>query len=288
MEERAPKNQWLERIMEQAQNLPPFPDVVQKLIPLLKNMAPVKEIEEVIKYEPVIASRVISISRSPYFARMRTVNSLKDAIVVLGQKNLIQVVTAACAARYFMGTAEGYDLREGEIWEHAVGVALMTEIVGERLGRKNIFVVYTAGLLHDIGKTVLNFYVKEEFESIIGKVKKERKCFLDAEREVLGIDHQQLGGLIAKRWNFPDAIVAAIRFHHDPNKAHEKYRDMAKIVYVANRMVSSIGIGCGVDGFVQPNRDEVFRELGITARMIGEMLAKFGDVFRDVKNFLSN
>ncbi len=286
--ERRDQRGWVDRIIAQAQSIPPFPEVVQKLMPLLRDLAPIKQIEDVIKYEPVIASKVISISRAPYYARMRTVKSLRDAIVVLGQRQLIQVVTAACAAKYFRGSIEGYDLREGELWEHAVGVALMTEIIGERLQRKNLLTLYTAGLLHDIGKTVLHFYVKEEFEHIIRRVRENRENFINAEREVLGIDHQQLGGLIAKRWNFPDAVVAAIRFHHEPKKAVDKYQDIAKIVYVANRMVSAVGIGCGVDGLVNPNRDEVFDELGITSRMIEELLARFGDSFREMKDFLAS
>jgi putative nucleotidyltransferase with HDIG domain len=236
----------------------------------------------------VIAAKVLSIARSPYYARLRNVESLRDAIVVLGQKQLIQVVMAACAAQYYRGAMEGYDLREGELWEHAVGVALMTEIIGERLNRQNLLSLYTAGLLHDIGKTVLHFYVREEFDRIINEVKKNKKTFLDAEREILGIDHQQLGGLIAKKWNFPDAVTAGIRFHHNPKKAADKYRDIANILYVANRMVSSIGIGCGIDGFLNPNQDEVFNDLGITSRMIEELLAKFGDAFKDIKEFILN
>lgn len=288
MDEQKDSQVWVDRIIAQAQRLPPFPDVVHKVMPLLRDMAPVKQIEEVIKYEPVIAARVLSIARSPYYARLRKVESLRDAIVVLGQKQLIQVVMTACSSQYFRGSMEGYDLREGELWEHAVGVALMTEILGERLSRQNVLTLYTAGLLHDIGKTVLHFYVKEEFERIIVEVKQNRKRFIDAERETLGIDHQQLGGLIAKKWNFPDAVVTGIRFHHSPKKSSDKYRDIANILYVANRMVSSIGIGCGIDGFLNPNQDEVFDELGITSRMIEKLLADFGDAFKDIKEFILN
>lgn len=287
-EEKKSNHLWIDRIVAQAQRLPPFPDVVNKLMPLLRELAPIKQIEEVIKLEPVIASRILMISRSPYYARFRKVESLREAIMVLGQKQLIQVAMTACAAQYFRGSMDGYDLREGELWEHAVGVALMAEIIGERLKRQNILTLYTAGLLHDIGKTVLNFYVKEEFEQIITMVRQNRKRFLDAEREVLGIDHQQLGGLIAKKWNFPDSVIAGIRYHHEPKKAAEKHRDISKILYVANRMVSSVGIGCGIDGFLNPNRDEVFNELGMTSKMVEELLAKFGDAFKEVKTFIFN
>ncbi|SFN07422.1 HDOD domain-containing protein [Thermodesulforhabdus norvegica] len=277
----------VKQIIAHADQLPPFPDIVQKVMPLLQRMAPVRQIEEVIQYDPAIAARVIAISRSPYYARRHSVGSLRDAIVALGQKQLIQVVMAACAARYYQGRMEGYDLREGELWEHAVGVAIMTTIVSERLNRKNILTLYTAGLLHDIGKTVLHFYVKDDFEKIISLVKNKSLHFLDAEREVLGIDHQQLGGIIAKKWNFPEPVVAAIRYHHEPLKVAPKYQEITKIVHVANIMVAAMGIGCGVDGMIQPHRDQVFQELKITTRMSEEMLAEFGDQFRALREFLS-
>ncbi len=280
-------DKYLKRIIEQAESLPPFPNVVQKVMPLLQAMAPVKQIEQVIQYDPAIASRVIALSRSPVYARRHSIGSLRDAIIALGQRDLIKVVLAACSARYFQGATEGYDLREGELWEHAVGVALMTEILAAFLNNKNVFTLYTAGLLHDIGKTVLHFYVKDQFENIINLVKNKNMHFLDAEREVLGIDHQQLGGLIAKKWNFPDAVVAAIRFHHEPKKAAVRFQEITKVVHVANMMVSAVGIGCGVDGFSQPGRDEIFREMGITSKKVSELLAEFGDRFKAIKEFLN-
>lgn len=277
----------VKQIISHADQLPPFPSIVQKVMPLIQQMAPVKQIEEVIQYDPAIAAKVIAMSRSPYYARRHTVGSLRDAIVALGHKQLIQVVMAACTSRYYKGSMEGYDLREGELWEHAVGVAIITNILAVRLNRKNVFTLYTAGLLHDIGKTVLNFYVKDQFEQIISCVKKYNKHFLDAEREILGIDHQQLGGLIARQWNFPELIVAAIMFHHEPEKPAMKYQEITKIVHVANIMVSAMGIGCGVDGMIQPNQDKVFRELRITTRMAEEVLAEFGDQFKALREFLS-
>ena len=225
-------------------------------------------------------------SRSPIYARRHSIGSLRDAIIALGQKELIKVVLAACSARYFKGSTEGYDLREGELWEHAVGVAIMTEILASFLNNKNVFTLYTAGLLHDIGKTVLHFHVKDQFENIIKLVKDKNMHFLDAEREILGIDHQQLGGLIAKKWNFPDVVVAAIRFHHEPTKAAIKFQEIAKIVHLANIMVATMGIGCGVDGLTQPGEEAIFKEMGITSKKISELLAEFGDRFKAIKDFL--
>jgi len=280
-------SQILEKVLASAEKLPPFPDVVGKVMPLLQRMAPVNEIEAVIKFDQAITARVLTLSQSPYYTRRQPVHSLRDAIVCLGQRQLVQVITIACSARYFRGDGSGYDLKEGELWQHAVAVALMAELVAQRAGREDLFVVYTAALLHDIGKTLLNLYVKDYFDTILPLIQKEKLPFVDAERQVLGIDHQELGATIARRWRFPPEVVTAIGYHHYPREAKE-HREVAATVYVANRMVSAMGIGCGVDGFLQPNQDEVFVELGLTTRMVEQFMANLLVVLDETKAFLAD
>jgi putative nucleotidyltransferase with HDIG domain len=276
-----------EKLLASAEKLPPFPDVIGKLMPLIQNMAPVNQIEAVIKYDQAITARVLALSQSPHYARRQSIRSLRDAILCLGQRQLIQVVTIACSARYFKGDGSGYDLREGELWEHSVAVALMAELVVQRTGHQDSFTVYTAALLHDIGKTLLNLYVKDYFDAILPLIQKDKMRFVNAERQVFGIDHQQLGAMIARRWHFPSEVVTAIRYHHHPREAKEN-RDVAAAVYVANRMVSGIGIGCGLDAFLQPNQDEVFVELGITTRMVEKFMADLVDAMEEAKAFLTD
>jgi putative nucleotidyltransferase with HDIG domain len=280
-------SQVLDQVLASAQKLPPFPEIVGKLLPLIQKMAPVNEIEAVIKYDQAITAKVLALSQSPYYARRQPIRSLRDAIVVLGQKQLIQVITIACSARYFRGDGSGYDLREGELWQHSVAVALMAEIVAQRTGQQDAFAIYTAALLHDIGKTLLSLYVKDYYDVILPLVHKEKLRFVEAERRVLGIDHQELGATIARRWRFPPGVTTAIAFHHYPNEAKE-FREVAATVYVANRMVSAMGIGCGLDGFLQPNQDDVFLELGLTTRMVEQFMATLHGALEETKAFLAD
>lgn len=276
----------LEKVLASAEKLPPFPDVVGKVLPLIQRMAPVNEIETVIKLDQAITARVLAMSQSPYYAVRQPVRSLRDAIISLGQRQLIQIITLACSSRYFRGDGSGYDLREGELWQHAVAVALMAELVAQRTGLGDPFAVYTAALLHDIGKTLLSLYVKNYYDAILPLVQNEKLPFVEAERRVFGIDHQSLGATIARRWRFPPGVITAIGYHHYPNEASDS-REIAATVYVANRMVSAMGIGCGLDGFLQPNQDQVFVELGITTRMVEQFMATLLVALEDTRAFLA-
>lgn len=274
----------LPEILAAAEKLPPFPDIIWRVTPLIRRMAPVAQIEEVIKYDQAITARILAVSQSSQYSR-RGGGSLREAITTLGDDQLLEVIITACASRYFTGNASGYDLREGELWEHAVSVGLLAEIVARRLGWKNTLTAYTAGLLHDIGKTVLNYHVKTYFKDILALVRDNKKSFLEAERDVLGIDHEQLGGIIAKSWRFPNDITTAIEYHHRPSEAKE-HQPIASLIYVVNRMVSALGIGCGVDGFLQPNQDQAFLQLNITSRMVEEFLIELVEAQERTKQFL--
>lgn len=275
----------LAKIIESAERLPPFPDIVWKVAPLIRRMAPLHEIEAVIKFDQVIAAKVLAMSQSPLYTRKKGVSSLQDAIVALGDQQLLVVILTACSSRYFADDASGYDLRTGELWDHAIAAGLMAEIVSRHLGLKNTLTAYTAGLLHDIGKTVLTFHVKTYFESILSTVKEHKISFIEAEQKILGIDHEQLGALIARRWRFPADVATAIGNHHRPLEV-EEHADLTALVYVVNRMVSAMGIGCGVDGFLQPNQDKVFMRLGITTQLADRFLVQLMEKYEQARQFL--
>ena len=274
-------------VLQAARKIPAFPDVVWKVMPLLRKMAPPEQIESVIKYDPALTAKVLAISRSPHYARLSKVNSLRDAIVRLGQQQLIQILMTACASRYFNIRGEGYELAEGELWEHALATALIAEKIGRTLQRKNLMTIYMAALLHDIGKTVLTFYVSNYSSAISSLVEKEGLTFLEAEQRVIGIDHQALGGIIAREWRFPADIVIPIEHHHSPEKV-EEHRDVVEIVYLANRLVASLGIGAGLDGFLQFNQDHTFESLGITPRMAEQFMVDVVEMMDEVRHFLGD
>jgi len=275
----------LEDILATAEKLPPFPDVIWKVMPLVQKMAPVGEIEAVIKYDQALTARILSLSQSAYYGRRHGISSLRDAIVLLGGQTLLQVIMTACASRYYQVKVTGYDLREGHLWQHSVATALAAEMLARHLKQKRALTIYTAALLHDIGKTVLDLYLKVHLHCSLSEVKKEGMGVLDAERSVLGIDHQKLGEIIGARWRFPPEVVAGIGYHHTPDKLVE-YRDVATTVYLANRIVRTLDMDPSVGEELDPEKDEIFRSQGITAQMVEQLQQKVQQSLTGIKDFL--
>jgi len=275
-----------EEILQAAERLPPFPAVIWKVTSLLRRMAPVTEIESVIQYDQAIAVKVLALSQSAYYARRYAIGSLREAIVALGDQQLTRVVMTACAARYFESEISGYELREGQLWQHSIATALLAETAARRLGEKKVLTVYTAGLLHDIGKAVLSFYVKTYLDAILVRMGRKNLALLDAERDTLGVDHQQLGEILAKRWRFPPEVIAGIGYHHCPEKA-TAHKDVAAAVFVANRTAIAMGYGCGMESLVESYENDIFGLLGITPGMVANFWSDMAGVCDEIKEVVS-
>jgi putative nucleotidyltransferase with HDIG domain len=275
-----------EEILQAAERLPPFPAVIWKVTSLLRRMAPVTEIEAVIQYDQAIAAKVLALSRSAYYARRYAIGSLREAIVALGDQQLTRVVMTACAARYFETEISGYELREGQLWQHSIATALLAETAARRLGDKKVLTVYTAGLLHDIGKAVLSFYVKTYLDTILVRMSRKNLPLLDAERDTLGVDHQQLGEMLAKRWRFPPEVIAGIGYHHCPANA-KVHKDVAAAVFVANRTAIAMGYGCGMESLVESYESGIFGVLGITPGMVADFWSEMAGVCDQIKEVVS-
>lgn len=275
----------LKDILATAEKLPPFPDVVWKVMGLIKKTAPVSEIEAVIKYDPVIASRILALSQSAFYGRRFEVSSLKDAILVLGDQKLMQVLMTACTMRYFQGNKGRADSSERQLWEHSVATAIMGELVSRVLKQNKLLTTFTAGLLHDIGKIVLDLYAKLYLGTSLQEINQKGMQPISAERRALGIDHQELGKLIARRWRFPEETIAAIGHHHSPGSAPTG-QDVATTIYVANRIVATTEGRIEATEPFDPKRDAVFTKLGITSGIIEALQVKLSESLGGVKELL--
>jgi putative nucleotidyltransferase with HDIG domain len=254
-------------IVSAAEKLPPFPDIAWRILSLIKAMAPVKEIEKLIGYDQAMTARVLRVANSAYYGRQFSVRSLKDAILLLGDKRLIQTVMATCATTYYV---RGGTRDERDLWEHSVTTALMSEIAARHFKYDAVFSLYTAALLHDIGKTILDFYSKIYLQSSLREIRDESDA-VRAERRALGIDHEELGGIIAGKWRFPADITAAIAHHHNPPKAGQ-YEHITSLVYLVDRLAVSLAKkNENKPGqTIVPESDPVLKKFRITRKMIDD------------------
>ena len=232
--------------MLEVEAFPGMPTTASKLLPLLDSSdSTVSEIESILKYDPGLTANILKLTNSAYFGIPTQVSSVKQAIVLLGWKRLIQMVMTICMSPLMNKTIPGYDLRRGALWQHSIAVSVAAEILVKALNIPDADEVFTAALLHDVGKLVLGGFVKDDLPQIEDMVNKGI-TFDVAESMVLGTNHAEIGGQILDKWSFPAELVNAVQWHHDPESCKESCT-LSDIVHVANTMGVMTGIG-KIDG----------------------------------------
>jgi len=274
---------FVETIIETCSQLPPFPAVINRALNLMNDPnSSVQEIVETIQYDQAITANVLRVCNSAYFGLRQSVGSLQEAVIFLGFSQLIEILLSGVSGSMMGKAVSGYDLEAGELWKHSVSSALLSQIISRRIKREQNPMLFTAALIHDIGKVLLNAYVKEQSETIKDLVKTKGVSFLQAEKDVLGIDHAELSAHIIEQWNFPQKIVQAIRYHHTPLLATSDQEAVYQI-YLSDLIAILTGIGGGVDGLSYSGFEQVMHHYKLNEKDIERFMAQLGDQIQKVE-----
>lgn len=237
----------LSRIMRQVKSFPGMPTTAAKLLPLLRDPdSSIARIEDLIKYDPGLTANLLKLTNSAYFGLPSRISSVRQAILLLGRKRLLQLVTTMCMSGLMKKSVPGYDLPQGGLWRHSVAVAVAADRLVQSLKITQADEVFTAALLHDIGKMILGDYVQEDLKSI-QEMAVKGISFEVAEYMVLGTNHADIGARILKSWSMPEELVHAVAWHHDPDQCQENCR-LSDLVHVANIAARSIDGGSNGNG----------------------------------------
>lgn len=277
---------FIQKLVTQIKDLKPIPAVANQLLAVVDHPdSSMEDIANVIQYDPVITAGVLKNCNSAYFGLKHPAESIKDAVNILGIDQIVELVLMKSGAEIFSGSQEGYGLENGEIWRYSVSSALIAKQVAIKLSLKNKNTIFTSALVKDIGKILLEKYVSRFSKKINVLVKSKKFSFSEAEKKVLGIDHAELGAMIAKIWKFSPKMVKIIRHHHLPDESMIKNKEIAA-VYLADCICMMIGTGVGLDGLSYRFKGRIMKELNFSADDVSLMIADFGVNIQEVEKLL--
>jgi len=221
-------------IVGKVKELAVLPQVVHQIIHLTNNPnANVRDLERLISIDQGMSTRVLNTVNSAYYGFSRKIASVKDAVMLLGFKTVRNLAMTVSVFDMFVGKTDRQNLRRGKWWRHAIDAALCARLVASQVDGVSPDEAYTAGLLHDIGKPLLDRYGDapyEQVEALTAKGVPE----LDAERHVYHCDHAEVGRAVSQHWGFPEKLVEAIGDHHAeiPRAWHDP--QLVGVVILAN------------------------------------------------------
>ncbi|MFH1843432.1 MAG: HDOD domain-containing protein [bacterium] len=276
-------------LLNRIQSLPTLSLTVARLAALLRDVnTTANDIEKVLTPDPALTGNILKIVNTAYFAPRREVTSVRQAIVLMGHENLFEAAASSAFHGILPDRLPGYDLDAASFWQHSVAVAVLGQNLARDLSREATGLIFTAGLLHDLGKLAICSFLLEAPEEIALYLAEEGNDFAGAERWALGMDHAEVGGKLAETWQLPETIACAARWHHQPDAAPSDVdHSLVDIVHVADCLAHTLGFGADVGGLARRVESGVTDRLGIQSQDLEnltatamEQILEMGRVFR--------
>jgi putative nucleotidyltransferase with HDIG domain len=222
-----------EEIVQSINNLPQFPENVMAIQRLINDpTSDMPTIARQISIDPALTADLLKIVNSAQYMLSKKVDNISEAVKMIGIKGIKNLL-------YSYGTQKilGDDTADKKrLWEHSYRTAFYAYNLVKNFKNDNNLLddVYVGGILHDMGKIIFSNVHPDLLNKIKGFCVDKNVPASTFEDLSAGMNHAELGALIAEKWNFPDRLVAAIRYHHDPESAPEDCKDLVDTVYLAN------------------------------------------------------
>ena len=233
----------IKKITEKIIRLPTLPTVISKMIELIDNpKTSAISLANLISTDQALTARILKMANSAYYGFSREIYTVNMAIVVMGFNAVKEMGVSLSVFDMFkdLNTIKQFDVTE--YWQHSVGCGVASKMMARRFRYSIVGEAFVSGLMHDIGKIVINQYLHEDFIKIMNRVEDNSENLDDVEMELLGTRHGEIGGWLCDRWRLPVVISESVKFHHTPWKA-KKNPVLVAFVNVANYLCHIAGIG---------------------------------------------
>ncbi len=264
-----------DEILERVKSVPVLPASAVRIMELASDLdTPINELRIAIEFDPGLTSNVLRLANSAYYRGAGEISTIRDAVVRLGAKSIVQMVLASAIEPLARQPIRGYGLPAGALLDNAAAVAIAVEEFAQKLQIEAPPYAFTAGLLHDLGKIVMGTFLELDAGPILQLAFEEGLSFDMAEQRVLGVDHAEVGAVLLEGWNVPKAICETVRWHHEPGGYTQEDTRAVDLVHVADIAGRLAGFGVGSDGLNYAPSIRVLRRLRITTQITEEVVSQ--------------
>ena len=277
----------IDELHHQVKKLETIPTIIHKVLSLAGDPdTPLKALVTVVERDPAITANLLRTVNSAHFGLPVKVDSVHQAVSMLGLQQVVEMVLSQNLASNLNRAQQGYGLAKGDLWRQSLAVAMVARTLARRRDLMSLPAIYTAALLKDIGKVLLHEYVADRIEAIQRLVSDRGMSFVEAEKEVLGMDHSALGGIIAREWGFSDHMVYMIENHHLANVDSRNDPATASI-YLADMVAMMVDSGLGVDRLAYHVYQDVFNDFFANRSAVREMMGEYKAYQRQITEFMA-
>jgi putative nucleotidyltransferase with HDIG domain len=274
------------KVISRLKDLPTLPQVVAKVMQIVSNpMASAADLNEVIAVDPALTAKVLRLANSAYYGFPKEITTIAQAVVILGFNTIRNLALSVSVHKMLFEGKDRSQFSPREFWKHSVGTAVASKMLARRIGFKAEENAFTAGLLHDIGKSFFEQFYHSDYMGALEGAQAGQQALWECERERMGLDHAQVGAWMAERWNLPADLQAAILHHHHPQEEGQ-HQVMVSLVHAANEICLMQGIGASGDRRAAALHPEVRRLLKLGDPELAVFHTDLAKSMKEAENFL--
>ena len=268
----------MEQLEAAISKIKPIPQIALKLLRMIRNdLYSMDDLADEIKKDQIISAKIIKLCNSAYFMRKIVVDSIERALVVLGEKHLLQMVVSASMEDFFGNESSGYSLCKGGLFKHAVGTALICEKLASYNDKIKSDIAYTAGLLHDIGKIALDQFMDKAYPLFYRRTQEKSETLVNVEKELFGLNHTEAGCKLGEMWELPERLIDVIKHHHRPEEA-EYDIELNHLVYIADLLMSRFIVGQELERLDTDSFNSRLEKVGLKAEQFPKVIEEISDI----------
>lgn len=283
----SPENQErVRRLVEKVHGLPTLPMMLSTINKLVMNpRTSAREVAQLISTDPALTSKVLQVVNSPFYGFPHRITTVTHAIVILGFNTMKSIVLSSTIFDIFRKDAKAGGFDRAEFWKHSIACGSAAKVLGRRFGYPTLEEIFIAGLLHDIGKLVLDQFMHEKFAAALDLARTREGLLFDAEQEVLGITHADVGAWLFEKWSLSRGLVETTRCHHNTALARESQK-LAEIIHAADVLARAIRYGNGGDAKIPALGEAACKSLGLAESLFDDLLRETGEEIEKATVFL--
>ncbi|HDS16597.1 MAG TPA: response regulator [Proteobacteria bacterium] len=230
------------QLMQKIEEIPSLPAIVYKIIALVNSdKSNASDFEAILARDQALTARMLRMANSSFYSLSRKVSSISEAVVYLGHNTIRSLVLGVSTSSIFKHSLPVYDYQRDGLWQHANIVASLSKKIAAaaHLTSEGIENCYVSGLMHDIGKLILGPFIQKESKNLT-LLLEQGKTLSEAERELLGFSHGEIGRILLDKWKLPRNLVETVHYHHQPEASTYSPRETLT-VYLADSISNQFG-----------------------------------------------
>jgi putative nucleotidyltransferase with HDIG domain len=279
--------QVIQKVKDSIEKMPTLSPLTHKIVQVANDRrSSAQDLTDVIQLDPVLTAKVIKMVNSAYFGLPQKVKSLKQTIVMLGI-NTVKNVALSSSFTNNVRIKEKTKLSGNDFWQHSLGTAVASKLIAKELGIDSKFLeeYFIAGLIHDIGKVLINNFFSDEMNQILELSAQKKASITDIEKQVLQLTHEEIGIAIGKKWNFESPLLFAVGKHHNPATSGSS-AIFSMIIFLADTFVKILDIGFSGNYKIETVPEEIWNALQLNEGKVFTALLPINEEIDKAKLFL--